>query len=812
MNAAVEGLPIRRRLIRSMLLASGAVLLLTALALFTRELVTWRAAGIQQLSTLSRVVAANSTAALAFDNREDGESVLEAMRADPNIVAAALYDAEGHLFAAYPRSASALVVPERVDGESYRVEGGHLLGYEPVAEGPRRMGTLFVRMDLRAARDRLWLYGQMLVGVVAASGLFAYLLSRRLQRGISRPLLSLADAATAVSRHDDYTLPQEHSGIAEIERLTVAFGAMLAEIRQSEERLRAQLGALSLLQRITHAIGMRHDLHEIFDFVLPTLERDLPLDLACICLREGGSDVFRVTAIGPGAAAVADHTGLALGAVLEDAAAGDLRAGRLIYDTDTAQCAEPIARRAAAAGLGSLVLTPLPVENDVFGVLLVARTRRDAFSSPECELLRQLGEHVALASHQAKLHGDLRQAYDDLRQSQSTVLQQERLRALGQMASGIAHDINNAMSPVSLYTESLLEREPDLSPRAREYLTTIQRAIEDVAGTVARMREFYRPREAQLTLQRIDVNRTIEQVLQLTHARWSNQPQERGVYVELRKELSDEPLQIMAAEGELRDALTNLVFNAVDAMPEGGVLTVRTRATTTDEGAARVDIEVADTGVGMDEETRRRCLEPFFTTKGERGTGLGLAMVYGAIQRHSAELHIDSEPGRGSTFRLSFATSVAPLDATQSLRILPQLPPRQHVLLVDDDPVLLKSLTDILEGDGHRVKATGGGEAGLAAFEAQLRTATPFSLVITDLGMPHVDGRRVAAGIKTRSRTTPVIMLTGWGQRMLAEGDIPPHVDLVLSKPPRVRELRDAIAQLTGGTPGGAETRQGALA
>ena len=151
-----------------------------------------------------------------------------------------------------------------------------------------------------------------------------------------------------------------------------------------------------------------------------------------------------------------------------------------------------------AAGLHSLVIAPLLVENRVFGVLIAARRAARRLQSADCEFLRQLSEHVALAAHQAQLYGALQQAYDDLRQTQHTVMQQERLRALGQMASGIAHDINNAISPVALYTESLLEREPNLSDRARGYLTTIQRAIDDVAATVARMREFYRQREPQL--------------------------------------------------------------------------------------------------------------------------------------------------------------------------------------------------------------------------------------------------------------------------------------------------------------------------
>src|SRR6185295_7544244 len=146
--------------------------------------------------------------------------------------------------------------------------------------------------------------------------------------------------------------------------------------------------------------------------------------------------------------------------------------------------------------------------------------------------LQHLSEHVALATQQSQLYNALQQAYDDLRQSQHTVMQQERLRALGQMASGIAHDINNAISPVTLYTESLLEREPGLSERARSYLQTIQRAIEDVASTVARMREFYRPREPQLELALINVNRIVEQVIDLTHPRWSDLPQKRGSVIE----------------------------------------------------------------------------------------------------------------------------------------------------------------------------------------------------------------------------------------------------------------------------------------
>jgi CheY-like chemotaxis protein len=377
-------------------------------------------------------------------------------------------------------------------------------------------------------------------------------------------------------------------------------------------------------------------------------------------------------------------------------------------------------------------------------------------------------------------------------------MQQERLRALGQMASGVAHDINNAISPVALYTESLLELEPNLSDRARSYLTTIQRSIEDVAQTVARMREFYRPREPQLALGTVDLNDIVVQVVELTRARWRSVPQERGVVIDLKSSLAPDLPRISGAQSEIRDALTNLIFNAVDAMPEGGTLTVRTGIAPAigQQPAALVALEVSDTGVGMSEETRQRCLEPFYTTKGERGTGLGLAMVYGMSQRHSAQLEIESQLRHGTTVRLVFHAP-APSDpsvARQPASLVEIR--RQRILIVDDDPIIIESLRHILEGDGHIVAAANGGQMGLDAFAAALGKE-PFGIVITDLGMPYMDGRQVAAGIKAVSPLTPVLLLTGWGQRLQADNDVPAHVDRVLNKPPKLRELRNALAELS---------------
>jgi signal transduction histidine kinase len=410
------------------------------------------------------------------------------------------------------------------------------------------------------------------------------------------------------------------------------------------------------------------------------------------------------------------------------------------------------------------------------------------------ELTHQLESRVRLRTR------ELEQSNEALRQAQNALIQQERLRALGQMASGIAHDINNAISPISLYTEAMLERE-QLSDRARGYLTTIQRAIDDVAQTVGRMREFYRPRERELQLSDVELNPLVQQVVDLTRARWNDLAQQRGVMIELQTHLAQNLGTIRGAENEIRDALTNLIFNAVDALPEGGRIEIRTRNAEVQgpQGPeTAVQLEVTDTGVGMDEDTRRRCLEPFFTTKGDRGTGLGLAMVYGMAKRHSAGLDIDSAQGKGTTARLTFRTGTSqtvntgrhplPAFASRSLR----------VLLIDDDPALLESLRSALQDEGHKVTCANGGQAGVDAFRETQRAGKPFDIVITDLGMPYVDGRQVVASVRDLSPGTPIILLTGWGQHVVNEQDRPPQVDRLLGKPPRIRELRTALAELTG--------------
>ena len=256
-------------------------------------------------------------------------------------------------------------------------------------------------------------------------------------------------------------------------------------------------------------------------------------------------------------------------------------------------------------------------------------------------------------------------------------------------------------------------------------------------------------------------------------------------------EIATDLLPVSSVSGEefaIRELLTNLIFNAVDAMPEGGTITLGTML----DGRA-VRLSVSDTGTGMTEETRRRCLEPFYTTKGTTGTGLGLAMVQGIVQRHNGTVDVESQFGHGTTFIIRLPLqkgtqppSVPPLE-------VPALTRSRHVLVVDDEPLLRAIAETYLTEDGHKVETAPTGAVALA----QLKTSK-FDLVITDKAMPEMNGEQLAAAIHQIVPGLPVIMMTGFGDLMKVTGEMPPYISEILSKPLTQASLRAAMAKVVG--------------
>lgn len=395
--------------------------------------------------------------------------------------------------------------------------------------------------------------------------------------------------------------------------------------------------------------------------------------------------------------------------------------------------------------------------------------------------LEDITERRKAADALRDLNMELNNALADLKTTQKQVIQQERLRALGQMASGIAHDFNNSLMPVMGFADLLLVSPGILDDKKKttEYLETIRTAAKDAASIVARMREFYRTNEEGDVFAPVDVARLARQVVSLTRPKWKDQAQANGAEIRIVEELETVP-RVMGDESALREVLMNLIFNAVDAMPRGGVIALRTRR----DGAHAI-IEVSDSGTGMSDEVRQRCMEPFFSTKGERGTGLGLAMVFGIVQRHEGTIDIQTQPGKGTTFVIRFPFDVA---ASGAAAVAGHQNAQQplHVLVVDDEPQVRKVLTAFLENEGHSVRTAEQGVEGLQCF-----LDGKFDLVITDKAMPGMSGDQMAVAIKQFAPRMPIVLLSGFNSG--GENEEIPGIDVIANKPITLQALREAI-------------------
>lgn len=831
-----QDISIKRKLTWIIMIASGTALLLVAAGFVTYEMVTRRQNMTRDLSTLAEVIGNESTAALTFDATDRGREILNALSGKKSIVAAALYDQAGHVFARYQADYSS---PEHFPASPQRAgsrfEGNHLVVFHEIRLKGDTIGTVYLKSDLKELNERLKRYALIVLLILLASSTITYFLSAFLQRIISGPIFHLVEIAKEVSTEQHYSLRATKHGDDELGQLIDGFNAMLGQIQardavlkdsnielekrvsertrdlraEIEERERAeaalqqQFSRISLLNQITQAISERQDTQSILHVVLRKLEDHLLLDLGSVALFDEQAVTLNVAALRVKNSMLTSKLDLDEGAALALADTGLqlCREGQTVYLADTLKGDAMLHERLACAGLRSAVAVPLLVENKLFGVLIAARLKPDGFSIADAEFLRTLSEHVALAAHQARLHSELEQAYNDLRQSQQTVMQQERLKALGQMASGIAHDVNNALSPVVGFADLLLRNEQGLTVSGKRNLQHIRTAGEDIAHIVARLREFYRRRDDRESLGELDINHLAEQVVDMTRPRWRDIPQSNGITVEMQTELAPNIGDLIGIESEVREAMTNLVLNAVDALPTGGKIILRTRLTKCDvhqtsaQYLTHVVVEVSDTGTGMSEETRKRCLEPFFSTKGKRGTGLGLAMVYGVMQRHEGSIEIESEPGKGTTFRLVFPVRKAAATRTEIQENKPSSNPLR-ILCVDDEPLLRELLKEMLERDGHAVEVSDSGQSGLDAFRYARQCKRAFEVVITDLGMPYMDGRQLTQILKHESPGTPVIMLTGWGAFMKDDDSSPGQADALLSKPPRSKEIRETLSRL----------------
>jgi PAS domain S-box-containing protein len=458
---------------------------------------------------------------------------------------------------------------------------------------------------------------------------------------------------------------------------------------------------------------------------------------------------------------------------------------------------------AAAEALGqSVVLIVPPDRVDELADILARVQQGESLDHLETERLCRDGRRLDVSMSIAPLRDAQGQitgaatisrdvtAHKAAERQLKTLTQSEKLRALGQMASGVAHDLNQYLGLVaahgSLARAALHQPTPALD-ELEESLNIIVQAAMDGGQTVKRLLTFSRPRQQGPT-ERVDVGALLREAAKLTAPSWRDAAQEQGRPISLHVE-AERDLTIDGAPEGLREVFTNLVFNAVDALPEGGTIRLAAR-----RQGDRIEVDVADSGVGMSPEVQAQVFDPFFTTKGERGTGLGLAMVFGLVQQHGGQIGVDSAPGKGTRFQLTFpaadvsarSNAAAPAPSAASAAL--------HILVVDDLPELARAMARVLRIEGHVVDTTTSAEEAL-----EYLAGTPVDLVISDLGLGEgMNGWQLAEAVRSHFPRARFALATGWGDRISPEEAEARGVEAVIAKPYRVDELHRLVAQLAG--------------
>jgi signal transduction histidine kinase len=431
----------------------------------------------------------------------------------------------------------------------------------------------------------------------------------------------------------------------------------------------------------------------------------------------------------------------------------------------------------------SCLMLALRIHDKGVGALLLADSEPREFTPDELEAAQVLASLAALAIENERLYGEARDALQALTVAQERLVQTEKTRALGGMAGGVAHEFNNILAIILGKTQLMLGRAVD--DPVREGLGQIEEAAWRAADVVRRLQGFAATRSDEPPAL-VDLNTLVHDAVTLTRGLWKDEAEARGIRIDVVTDLGETP-PVLGSAAELREAVTNLVLNAIDAMPRGGRLRLTTRRAgeATERAGEAIELLVADSGEGMTEDVRRRIFEPFFSTRSPLRTGLGLSVVHGIVSRHRGRVDVSSEEGRGTTvtIRLPVASPAPPPAGTPAAR--ESEPVRAAgpatILVLEDEQQIRDMLVDAIAQAGHQVESAADGLTGLARFQRGR-----FDVVLTDLSLPERSGLEVARDVKRMRPGTAVVLLTGWGH-LVDPARLRDHgVDLTLVKPFRI--------------------------
>ncbi|HEU4437682.1 MAG TPA: GAF domain-containing protein [Methylomirabilota bacterium] len=653
---------------------------------------------------------------------------------------------------------------------------------------------LFSRHDLlRTTEAQLGLLAAVAVSVLG------FVVFRRMMAQISllaRGFLAPADAKADTLRRVERTGTVPGLGeVTEIGQVRDAFYHMLDDLRSSTQRLEDLVFKLGTLNEMVELAARIPKIQDLLGLVLQSTMRAVRATVGSIMILDRDRTVLKLAA----SRGIPDEVVPAVEVKMGEGIAGKVvEMGEPVLVDDIAT--DPRFNKAndPQYGNGSFICMPIRVGDRVIGVINMAKKREHAvsdalrpppFSSTDLHFLNALMTYIGYAVDNSRLLEEaqtsasrLQSVVDDLKSTQTQLVRGETLRAMGQLSSGMAHHLNNLFAVILGRVELLLGKVEETS--VRRSLEIIQRTAQDGAEVVRRVQRFSRVQPVSDAVA-VDLNQLVQEVVELTRPRWQDEAQLRGS----RIEVVVDPGVIGAAAGEpapLREVLMNLLLNAADSIRQSGRVTLKTWTR-----EDRVYCSVSDTGAGMPEEIRRRALEPFFTTKGPKATGLGLSVAYGTVQRYGGTLTLESAEGQGTIVEISLpAASPTAQVVAKSPAAKAALPLR--ILVIDDELSVRSTLAEMLEEQGHSVTQAPGGREGLSYLESNPELV---DVVISDLGMPDMTGWDVARTIQSRWPRLPVGLITGWGETEITREERG-RVNFVITKPFDKAVLRETLADI----------------
>jgi len=441
-----------------------------------------------------------------------------------------------------------------------------------------------------------------------------------------------------------------------------------------------------------------------------------------------------------------------------------------------------VKERAVLDQIEAELIIALKTDKGLAAILILGPKRsEELYDDNDMKLLRVMTRQVAINLDNARLYQESKQAQRELEMAQERLIQSEKLKALGEMSSGIAHDFNNVLTSILGRVQLALRDVQDA--KLKRNMEIIEQGALDAAQMVQRLQDVTRVRTDH-SFELADLNQILEAALENIKPRLNELLEIKDIRIQVSFDRSDiSPVEGSASE--LREVLTNILLNAIEAMPSGGGLTLKSQ-----QENHLVAVTVSDTGVGMSAEVKKKLFTPFFTTKGSKGLGMGLSVAYGIINRHSAKIEVFSKPGEGSTFTIKFP--VTKRGKEQVISKAPQIDIHTaSILVIDDDEAARQVISETLNRVGHKVDMAVNGQQGLSLAQRKV-----YDLVVTDLGMPDISGRQVAKAIKSANPVTPVLLITGWGVQLDPIELEKDGVDGLIAKPFNIDEILTKVAKL----------------